>query len=208
MRKAKSLNTGHIKSWFKEVDYLKKFVLSLVFVFSLLLASISLVSADVGPNSTYWNQFNFPSSPYAQNGPGAKGTYCMGAGVADPKCGPTGPFDLGSVFVTQDSNYIAWQFFAPNMSKAKFCDNSQSNYLNISIEFDADSNALSGCTGQCFPGSDYRIIFRGNNFSGSAELYYYNSSASAFAINSSVDLYINKTSCGQPTQLRLAINKS
>ena len=153
----------------------KLFLLSLLTIFIITLSVSSLADID-------WT--NFPIfagtiAPYASNGPGCKGfgggglTYNVGT-----NCPGNNPaYDLGAVWVDLDSNYIAWQIYAPNLSNSGIClgpNNTATagpNQWGVTIEFNADSDVTTGCrmpnstfTGDsCYPGSDYRFFIYGDN---------------------------------------------
>ena len=176
----------------------------------LFLLSFGLIAYAATPN---WANLNFPSTPYLSNGPGVSAPwgFCQ-ANPSAPQCTIRGPFDLGAVFVTQDFNFIAWKFVAPNMTGARFCNLTNfTQNVTISIEFDSDSNPNSGCSiqGGCFgfPGSEYRVMI---NSTGDGQLWGLNSSGAWVLNTTGTPAYTNITNpCSvSPTTFYLALNKS
>ena len=207
-----------------------------MFLFSLLLCLQSVAVDD-------WSNFNFPLQAYASNGPGFKLPFGNCAPnsfnnfTVDPlRCFTGSPFDLGSVFVTQDVDFIAWKLYLPNLTNSSICDPSKIKAINnvtFIIQFDIDNNQLTGCKPDfppfninysgpfCsgFPGSDYRVLLEWDDVDGmvSINVYYYNvsqnlSEPTYFTENltaSENGTYINTSNCNStPSSFMVAIDKS
>ncbi|MBN1792889.1 PGF-pre-PGF domain-containing protein [Candidatus Woesearchaeota archaeon] len=191
---------------------------STIMLLFLLLSASSALAID-------WNQFKvFDGTipPYAANGPGCRqlgvSEFDFGAGNSFPGAGcpdnNNSVYDLGASWVDMDDDYLAWMVIAPNLSDTEFCGGTKnaSNW-GVVVEFDADNNRSTGCTGCCRDGSEYRIWVYGDN---STRFRYHNSSAdcnvsdSKFPANDSVEVFFNWT-CGtgtDPSVMKFAVNKS
>ncbi len=176
-------------------------------------------AAPASAGALNWANFDFSGLPYATNGDGKFDRFvnCSNEFFSSI-CAPT--WDLRSTWVTMDSNFIAWKITGKNFSNATFC--SGSSNLALEIEFDADDNANTGCSGvrgdPCYPGSDYHIVV---NSTGNGSLQIYNSSSlltacsagNCFNESSNVTVYVNISKTGgvcdsEPSTIRVAINKS
>ncbi len=164
-----------------------------------------------------WSKFDFSGLPYASNGDGKFDRFFSCAGGGASFCAPT--WDLRSVWVAQDSNFIAWKITGKNFSNASFC--SGSSVLAFEIEFDADGNVSTGCRPSgdpCYPGADYHIIV---NSTGNGSLLIFNSSqvsgpcpaGNCYNESTNVTVFVNISKTGarcdsDPSTVRVAINKS
>lgn len=198
-------------------------VLLVISMFVVLSAFVSAETLTYRGNTITWDNFKFPTESYAANGPGFKASFsfCY-SNPLNAQCKINGSYDLGAVFVTQDSNFIAWKIIAPNLTGARFCNSSESTTnpqlynSTISIEFDADSSMTTGCNsyggGGCagFPGSEYRIKL---NSTGSGNVSQINNLNTAFVQNETIVVMVNRSIAGancslNPTIILLAVNKT
>lgn len=173
--------------------------------------------------------FSFLGAPYIARGPGCNFGMLMqdqtnlspGQNCNNNKTGSGSlALDLGAVWVTQDSNYVAWNIVGPfiELNNLSVCGGSNNSDAVYVIEFDSDNNASTGCIGNpqsgesCYPGSDYELWYFPDDNKGLFS-YYNGSQKSAdgrpanvgncsrnsgnicFAPNTSVDIMVNVT-CG------------
>ncbi len=184
----------------------------------VFFANTSSIPAPVNVASLNWANFDFTGLPYASGGEGSFGKYADCSGGA---CSTL--FDLKSIWVSQDSNFLAWKVTGKNFSQATFCQGTGD--LNLELEFDADGNVSTGCvqnssrSDPCYPGADYQILV---NKTGNGSVYTFNSSGlvnscpsgNCFKLTSNITVFVNvsKNSSGvcdaEPSSVRIAVNKS
>ncbi|MBI4438905.1 PGF-pre-PGF domain-containing protein [Candidatus Woesearchaeota archaeon] len=192
------------------------FVLGSVFISSIGdIGDVQGAAAPVNVGDLKWHVFDFSGLPFASSPDGKFGkfTNCAAGGCIEM-------YDLRSVWVSQDANFLAWKVTGLNFSNATFCG--KSGDLVLEMEFDSDGNVSSGCRAQsgdpCYPGADYQILV---NRTGNGTFYYFNSSGvsgpcpagNCFNISSNVTVFVNisKTAglCDvNASAVRFAVNKS
>ena len=151
---------------------MKKLMWYIGILFSMLLFSSMFVFAVVD-----FTLLDFSGSSYASNG---EGFTSFSACMMSPtliQCTRNGLYDLKSVWVDQDLDYIGWKIQG-NFTNASICQAGGGLPLVIEIAVDSDGNISSGCTGQCHMGQDFRIRF---NTSGLVELASWNATSSQFS---------------------------
>ena len=98
--------------------------------FNMLLCVIFLsLSMSMALAAVDWNNFKVftgTTVPYASNGPGCRG---FGGSGSTNTVGQNCPsnnaaYDLGAVWADMDSNYLAWQIIALNLTNAGVCGGS------------------------------------------------------------------------------------
>ncbi len=179
----------------------------------IVLASLVFLylSIDSVLGAVAWNNFgtfSLTTIPYAINGPGcvAPGMPSSSTRFGGQGCpGSDSNFDLGAVWIDYDSTYIAWDIKSggANFNNAKFCNPGGPTAATLIIQFDKDNNPLTGCTGLCYPGADYRIILNGTN---SYFQFFQTTPSPAWITNLSVPVNTLKT-CGTG-DIKIAINKT
>src|SRR3989344_9156003 len=182
---------------------------------SYLIVFVSLVflclSIDLVQGAVAWTNFGtflLTTAPYAINGPGcvAPGVPSSSIRIAGQGCpGSDINYDLGAVWIDFDATYIAWDIKSggANFNNAKFCNPGGPTPATLFIEFDRDNNPLTGCTGICYPGADYRIKL---NATSSYFQFFQSLPSPAWITNVSVPVNTLKT-CGIG-DIKIAINRT